>query len=1397
MLRLVFFWVMVGLFPRHIYSADNSFNHNVDFTTDDNGERFKLHSSGVLSDVVDLDSVDGLKRLVCVDDRILLVTTQKDVGRDWRVGQLILGSTEWRCNASETSGGDGIYAKISSIYFPTEYRISIHVVPTGPYDMIEEANIHFRYNPGRSDLPVETKRRHRRYLSNILTKILGNLDWHANFSTRIPFNEEHNQSSAPDKYFAVHKTLGARRVNVTFSPSHEDLLMLKDDFAVRCMDCHGGTDMSYVFELLIKKVNNKPKLVKYISQLEGESQLRADIEVEFSQEMGINYTTPLWETGPIELIRIPVAVVRRLPPVELSLAYNTQTLASVFGYSGGSGRGRTGFRANGRYTISQQFEASTSLHGDITSHAWTSDGQDTVEMTVPDTFNITVDVYQKIFFNASVSWKVKDITMNLYPPMEIIVRPSMKMESVISGLEVCTEATLAVDGLFSVEKSVLSVEAFGLSIWDVMLNPKITKRETLTESSLSLTCLAHCGGPAELGPPLTQDQVCGEMTDRVLRGGSLFDKYEVLEGTDIVFAAEEKALCELTPSTCSVCNNHSSSICASRYVTPRLARAITKLSHMVKAEWANATLIVLAAWDEPSPAFPGGHHGNSSLHYEGRAAAVTLTGVRATKTVDNATFDRLGTLCVCSGFDYVSINRDLAVVNVAVKKDSVMTMSTDRAMFEELIADDSDDPRLQKCAKEAPTLNVGDTIPSGESVDESCGPPQGALSRLNPVDMQRLYHYDRTDVVFLAEGSTSSVCGFSTRKCRTPCLPSMNQTEPWSYCSTRLMTPRMALKLRQLAKLAHADGIGVNVERAFTEQSDMSLHYREGRGLRLTSSPISRLNRLAVLAACSGFDFMNFSSPQFIEVFVKSQEDFIGIRVEFSHEDIARLAVAPPSNEQAEYMYPVSLEHEAILPNLFIGFDGDTYLSEYYTIQDMSCPNRHYLRVDSSLLMCLDLISEEYGDKVEIVKGSGYRTQSVNMLNFDIRHEEEMYRFQTGQAVELRPPRYRHYSELVYLAKMLFRCCTPFLRQEMRGLGVGCHQDRLYVDIRPLQVGNELNYITLWNTGNATFCKQILDIQEELLQGGPVIHPFDRGICNIHPLGGSKQYLTFQFHQNGLCTTTEQPAFCNQTLPFRKEEARKLQERMTSAAGFGRLPRADLNPDIQKCVVELCGGCPATGSLWDEKVKACSAVVDKFINRATRAFPDLTDRATFFDTETAESSVHSLACHDGNICVENIQLYSLLMPLMSSRYPANPSESIEVLMFSSEKNPMPLMELVEQEMAYRAVGRVRIFIDHQEDVKSLKGILKVLMVYNKNVSEVQFHVYDDLDIDLIKADVQRNLDVWAGHTCSDHSRFAISPFTFHQLSHTRRKRSLERSQHRNEARQKIFDWEMEWMMKLL
>ena len=62
--------------------------------------------------------------------------------------------------------------------------------------MMEEANIHFHYDPGKKAAKqhlhhegrLEKKRRYRRGLSNLVSNILNNIDWHANFTTTIPFN---------------------------------------------------------------------------------------------------------------------------------------------------------------------------------------------------------------------------------------------------------------------------------------------------------------------------------------------------------------------------------------------------------------------------------------------------------------------------------------------------------------------------------------------------------------------------------------------------------------------------------------------------------------------------------------------------------------------------------------------------------------------------------------------------------------------------------------------------------------------------------------------------------------------------------------------------------------------------------------------------------------------------------------------------------------------------------------------------------------------------------------------------------------------------------------------------------------------------------------------------------
>ena len=66
------------------------------------------------------------------------------------------------------------------------------------------------------------------------------------------------------------------------------------------------------------------------------------------------------------------------------------------------------------------------------------------------------------------------------------------------------------------------------------------------------------------------------------------------------------------------------------------------------------------------------------------------------------------------------------------------------------------------------------------------------------------------------------------------------------------------------------------------------------------------------------------------------------------------------------------------------------------------------------------------------------------------------------------------------------------------------------------------------------------------------------------------------------------------------------------------------------------------GDIWKQKVTHCTKMILKYLSRASVPFQPLKDKVSIFNTENIESSVHSQACHDERICVENTQIYSLL-----------------------------------------------------------------------------------------------------------------------------------------------------------
>jgi hypothetical protein len=134
----------------------------------------------------------------------------------------------------------------------------------------------------------------------------------------------------------------------------------------------------------------------------------------------------------------------------------------------------------------------------------------------------------------------------------------------------------------------------------------------------------------------TEVGAVGAMTGRIERDTPAFSGLVRNDNADIVFKDEEKTG-------------------ADRLMTPELRTRLDQLATAVRKEWPDLKLRVTEAWDED------GEHAKKSLHYEGRAADLTLSDV------DSAKLPRLYELARDAGFGWVYYENS-AHVHVSVSK---------------------------------------------------------------------------------------------------------------------------------------------------------------------------------------------------------------------------------------------------------------------------------------------------------------------------------------------------------------------------------------------------------------------------------------------------------------------------------------------------------------------------------------------------------------------------------------------------------------------------------------------------------------------------------------------------------------------------------------------------------
>lgn len=79
--------------------------------------------------------------------------------------------------------------------------------------------------------------------------------------------------------------------------------------------------------------------------------MHTDFALRFRKEMSLNASTLFWRTQPKELLRIPIAVVPGLPPVELLVSYDMDIYADVHAAVNGPAVLRNRYITKGSYVM--------------------------------------------------------------------------------------------------------------------------------------------------------------------------------------------------------------------------------------------------------------------------------------------------------------------------------------------------------------------------------------------------------------------------------------------------------------------------------------------------------------------------------------------------------------------------------------------------------------------------------------------------------------------------------------------------------------------------------------------------------------------------------------------------------------------------------------------------------------------------------------------------------------------------------------------------------------------------------------------------------------------------------------------------------------------------------------
>ncbi|XP_067685193.1 uncharacterized protein [Haliotis asinina] len=1395
-MKIVPLWIVFCVIFVSSTNGGRRFKHQSRGSDADDNAEWELNSRGLVSHIVNLDVLPDVSVAENNKGEIIVNLENSSAASAWKPGWYLM-STNVRQRQGLEVKQVAIVKKILNVNIVSPTKVKVHGIDVSALDLLQEAQVFLRY-------PHTTSKyghRQKRYVSNLLSDALDKISFHAiDADESINFNFDPKTGQATHTYNVYKEEAGKFAKLEKLSGGQNSAVPRDADFRLSCKNCYEQRHTGYTMDLQIERRNKTATVKKFLMQSDVSTDLNVEFELSFQKALGLSERIIMENTSSTILRSIPVVVVdQKLPHIQLVISYSKTVFLEINATSHGPIDYNGEFHIRGNYTMTSTESSGQVPKTDLTTTSWSSSVH-SFSGRSSKPYVISMSLYQEVTLHASVKWSEHDASIVFAPPEVASFKPVLFAYTSNDEYSRCETATLTVDGLFAHNKSDFVAKAFDKTIWDLALISTSFVHKTLMTETVSHICSANCGGLAADVSGKAMEDLCGPAGDRIVRGDSNFHKLTLLQGDFILFRSEESenaSWCGKPGRRCHQCvwsDNGDSNVdaCADRLMSAAAASRLTSLGHLAKKEWPNRKLVVLEAWDEPTSDHSQGKHGASSLHYSGRALQVALTTEHPNKTTSlqletsTSLLKRLAELGVCAGFPFFNVTSgqvQFCVHDDYLSKSSAMDNKAEKDYFMK-------------------TLNkIGFNHSDIQCIVDSIKPFFHGVDFkevINPLlqdrnIQHRLIQYPFEDFTFDPEGSSSDTCYQSTRRCRSTCELSVSE-DPWDWCQTRVMTARMAIRLRRLFPIVQQRYPGVKLRVTKKVQNGASKQKSfEANGRKVQISPPSgttmSISTLRSMANCAGFDYINSSKSSSIDVYVKLQDGYQATVVPFQDTTLLSVGV-----DDEDYAYPTELKNEFRKPYLFDGFNPDVQLSEHFKVSDFKHSKTRFFRLDQYLADCLELVAQEFGEAIKIIPDSAYRPHSVNIRDIAHRHPQEKLRFEAGQAVYVTPIIDQSKDSLVNLGYSFLRSCPPILRLQARGLGIGCHSDKMYIDIRPME-GDE-DIADVWNVDYEPVFEIIQRAMDDLKRGGPAIHPLNvKRTCKDPRFGEQFAYYSFNKHSLGFCFHDRESDFCRDTREHRQHQADKLRDDLMKVAGTTMTRRA-IEPDLQKCVLDNCGGCPGKGRTWDKKVEGCLGMVHTYLTLANNQFSNVVDRAAFFNTENAESSVHSLACHDDALCVENTQLYSLIMPLLNSKFKPDPKQSREELLYSGDNNPSPLITLIEQEFARQVSGVVKVYIESETDMAVLRDVIKILMIYNRDVTEVEFHLTDTVDQDNVMSALQRKLEYWSGTVCPRWSRFAAAGYSVHDIPHHRRRRSLERSRSRNKVKKAMKEWELDWIKKM-